>query len=178
MTKEVAGAEAAIRKVWGGSLCVSGAKHTEADLRRILRRIEDRPDLLSAGLSTGGVEMTVTDDDGTLQLAMDEVRQGHGAGRIGAAAGPRVAHLRLTSSQPPVRRTEVPQVTPWGGLETTSVRWMAGPPPISARQDPSGPGLWPDDQAWFLATEIDLCVTVVGAAARWSTRWWPTIGSG
>ena len=53
--------EAEIRKVWGGSLCVSLGKHTEADLLRIQQELSGEPGMSysSPDVLTGTVEIGV-----------------------------------------------------------------------------------------------------------------------
>lgn len=82
-------AEARIREVWGGPLCVTVAEHTEAELRSIQAEVTDRPDMLSAGtdVTTGTVELYVIHDDGTLQTALDE-KYGKGVVRVDSALVP------------------------------------------------------------------------------------------
>lgn len=86
---DVDAAEARIREVWGGPLCVTGAEHTEAELRSIQDEVTDRPDMLSAGtdVTTGTVELYVIHDDGTLQTALDE-KYGEGVVRVDSALVP------------------------------------------------------------------------------------------
>jgi hypothetical protein len=50
-TGDLAEREQWIREVWGGALCVTGADHTEAELRDIQQRVhEDLPDVQSSGV--------------------------------------------------------------------------------------------------------------------------------
>lgn len=71
VTKDRAGAEAALREIWGGALCVSGAKHTDAELRRIQEEVNDLPGMTSSGSYNGVVQVQVEYDDGTLQEQVD-----------------------------------------------------------------------------------------------------------
>lgn len=78
---DVAAAEAELRTVWGGPLCVSGADRTEAELRSIQQDLTTTPGFLSVGIDvgTGSVELSVIHDDGTLQDALDDE---YGAGVV------------------------------------------------------------------------------------------------
>jgi hypothetical protein len=50
-TGDLAEREQWIREVWGGALCVTGAAHTEAELRDIQQQVhEDLPDVQSSGV--------------------------------------------------------------------------------------------------------------------------------
>ncbi|WP_232678926.1 hypothetical protein [Nocardioides sp. R-C-SC26] len=77
VTQDVDGAERALREVWGGALCVSQARHTESDLRRIQDAVMETDGFLSSSSGRDRVELGVVFDDGTLQAAMDE-RYGDG----------------------------------------------------------------------------------------------------
>lgn len=57
-TKDLARHEADLRKIWGGALCVSTARHTEADLRRI--QDELTKELGTVSSSTDPTTETVT----------------------------------------------------------------------------------------------------------------------
>lgn len=71
VTEDPAAAEASIRDVWGGALCVTEAAHTEAELRAIQDEIvEDfRAELVSAGVDTVGNRATFF-----TYVATDELR--------------------------------------------------------------------------------------------------------
>jgi hypothetical protein len=56
-TKDLARHEADIRKVWGGALCVSQARHTEAELRKIQDELSTEPGMSFA--STDMISETV-----------------------------------------------------------------------------------------------------------------------
>jgi hypothetical protein len=60
-TKDLDRHEAELREVWGGSLCVSLAKHTEAELRRIQDELTKEPGAVSSGAdaTTGTVNLGV-----------------------------------------------------------------------------------------------------------------------
>ncbi len=91
VTQDPAGAEAAIRRTWGGRLCVSGAKRTEAELTAILDRIvAAKPaGLLSWGVDplTEHVNIDVIHDDGSLQGSLD-AKYGAGLVRVGSELFP------------------------------------------------------------------------------------------
>ncbi len=48
-TKDLARHEADLRKIWGGALCVSPARHTEAELRRIQDELTKEPGVVTSG---------------------------------------------------------------------------------------------------------------------------------
>lgn len=72
VTDDLAGAEAAIREVWGGPLCVSEAAMTGDDLRRIGRENGELPGVLGWGGESYPLDAYVTFDDGTLQAWVDQ----------------------------------------------------------------------------------------------------------
>lgn len=84
---DVAAAEARLREVWGGSLCVTEALRTEAELRRIVDQVSGTPGMLFLSSGRDVVDMTVTYDDGTLQQRFDE-RYGAGVVRVESALVP------------------------------------------------------------------------------------------
>lgn len=67
VTGDPAAAETELRKVWGGALCVSQAKHTEAELTRIQEQLMELPGAFSAGSQRDQVTVDVLWDDGSLQ---------------------------------------------------------------------------------------------------------------
>lgn len=71
VTGALAVAERAVRGIWGGSLCISQAAHTEAQLRKILDRMAERSDMLLAEIGSNRVELSVVHDDGSLQRELD-----------------------------------------------------------------------------------------------------------
>lgn len=79
VTGDVARAEAELREVWSGALCVTKAEHTEQDLRTIQRELQDLPGFLSSGGGDQVVELGVIFDDGGLQAWAD---QEHGPGIV------------------------------------------------------------------------------------------------
>ena len=82
-----AAAEAELRKVWGGALCVTRAQRTEAELRRIQHEVAQTPGMISASSGHDVVEVDVEYDDGSLQRALDE-RYGEGVVRVHSALFP------------------------------------------------------------------------------------------
>lgn len=76
VTKDAAAAEQALRKIWGGMLCVSEGGHTEAALLAIQEELSANPPagLLSSGVNSqlSVLELQVIDDlDGRVQSAFD-----------------------------------------------------------------------------------------------------------
>ena len=74
VTENPVAAEAAIREVWGGGVCVTTSKVTERDLRVVQRAIHDAdvPGLLSSGVDDDAVHLGVVHDDGSIQAWADE----------------------------------------------------------------------------------------------------------
>ncbi|MBS2938962.1 hypothetical protein KDN32_14575 [Nocardioides sp. J2M5] len=74
VTDDVAAAEAAVREVWGGPLCVSDFANTEARLREVSEDVADLPGLLTRGYGSisNTVEVGVVLDDGSIQAWADE----------------------------------------------------------------------------------------------------------
>ena len=72
-TKDLARHEADIRKVWGGALCVSQARHSFAELTAIQNRITEGPGLVytSIDVVAGTVEMEVFVATQTRQRELD-----------------------------------------------------------------------------------------------------------
>ena len=79
VTDDPTRAEAAIREVWGGGLCITSAAHTEAELRQVQRQLSDVPGFLSSGVDVDTVEVCVASDDGSIQAGLDEQ---YGAGLV------------------------------------------------------------------------------------------------
>lgn len=71
VTGDPAAAESELRKVWGGALCVSKAKRTEAQLLRIQEVLGDLPGAFSAVSQGDQVAVDVLYDDGSLQKWAD-----------------------------------------------------------------------------------------------------------
>lgn len=79
VTEDQEGAEASIREVWGGALCVSEASHTEDELRAIQDEVveEFRSEMVGAGLDTIGNRATLFTYVATEELRADlEARYG------------------------------------------------------------------------------------------------------
>jgi len=74
VTEDVAGAEAALREVWGGPLCVSRVANTFARLREVATELQDLPGGLGPqfGSISNRVELPVVHDDGSIQAWADE----------------------------------------------------------------------------------------------------------
>ncbi len=92
---DLAGAEAALRVVWGGALCVSAGRHTAVEAQRIVDELSAQSEQLGlleaigpAGTSDV-VQIRVIHDDGGLQAELDR--------RYGAAL------VRVVSALEPVR---------------------------------------------------------------------------
>ena len=49
VTGDVEAAEAELREIWGGALCVSEAPYTDAELQRIQREVDEVPGMTSSG---------------------------------------------------------------------------------------------------------------------------------
>lgn len=71
VTEDPEGAEAALRKVWGGPLCVTVSDVTEAELVEIQDDLQGLPGLLSSGPQLDKLVVDVVWDDGTLQAWAD-----------------------------------------------------------------------------------------------------------
>jgi hypothetical protein len=67
-----AAAEAELRPLWAGALCVNKAEHTQTELSIIQNELTKLPEHLGSGSSNGAVELNVIYDDGTLQRRLDE----------------------------------------------------------------------------------------------------------
>ncbi len=66
-----AAAEAALREVWGGALCVSGATHPQRALKWIATEVFRLPGVHTAAVRRDEVHLEVLYDDGTLQAWVD-----------------------------------------------------------------------------------------------------------
>jgi hypothetical protein len=86
-TRDRPGAERAIRRVWGGSLCVTKAKRSQAELAKVQRELQGTPRMLGSGYGFGKVDLMVVHDDGTLQAALDR-KYGRGLVRVDSALRP------------------------------------------------------------------------------------------
>ena len=87
VTGDVKAAEAELREVWGGALCVSLARHTEDELHRIQEELTELPGMLSSGSGDDRVDVQVVHDDGSLQSWADAT-YGPGLVRISSALVP------------------------------------------------------------------------------------------
>lgn len=87
VTEDVDDAEAELRKIWGGALCVTKAQRSEEELTRIQAELLHLPGLLSDSTGRGVVEVEVVHDDGSLQAWSDAV-YGPGVVRISSALVP------------------------------------------------------------------------------------------
>lgn len=87
VTKDVKGAEKAMRTVWKGALCVSKAEHTDAELRRIQDEAQDmaKGQMLTSSSGDDHVDLSVIlDEGGRLQKAFDD-KYGAGVVRVSSA---------------------------------------------------------------------------------------------
>lgn len=87
VTGDVADAEEALREVWGGSLCVSQAQNTMAELRRIQRELARLDGMLSVSAGQDRVSLTVVHVDGALQKQLFE-KYGAGVVEVDSALQP------------------------------------------------------------------------------------------
>lgn len=79
VTRDVAGGEATLRETWGGALCVSEARFTEAELNEISMALQALPGVLTTSAADDVVHAEVLHDDGSLQAWADEE---YGDGRV------------------------------------------------------------------------------------------------
>lgn len=87
VTVDVAGAEAALRELWGGGLCVVEAERTDAELGDLQRGLMELDGVLSSGRSMGVVTLEVIHDDGSVQAWADE-EFGEGVVEVSSALVP------------------------------------------------------------------------------------------
>lgn len=78
---------ARLREIWGGALCVSVARRSEAELRAIHDQVLDRPGVLSSWTGFDVVELGVLYDDGSLQRSLDQ-EYGKGVVQVHSALVP------------------------------------------------------------------------------------------
>jgi hypothetical protein len=71
VTGDVEAADADLRRLWGGPLCVSRSANTERELLRIRDELPDVPGVLSSTVGEDRVGLTVVYDDGALQAQLD-----------------------------------------------------------------------------------------------------------
>lgn len=83
-TGDLEGHEQQVRKVWGGALCVSPAKHTEAELYDIQRKVsKEVPEMQNSGVNTFENRVSVTVLVATEGLQQDlDSRYGPGTVRV------------------------------------------------------------------------------------------------
>lgn len=79
VTEDVEGAEETLRETWGGALCVSQARYTEAELNEISMELQALPGVLTTSGAADVVQAEVLYDDGSLQAWADEE---YGEGRV------------------------------------------------------------------------------------------------
>lgn len=70
-TADLTATERTLHETWGGMLCVSPARSTEAERRRIQRELTDLPGMLSSSAGLDRVELQVVWDDGSYQRWAD-----------------------------------------------------------------------------------------------------------
>jgi hypothetical protein len=87
VTRDVEGAEATLRETWGGALCVSPARYTEAELNEISLELQRLPGVLTTSAADDVVRAEVVHDDGSLQAWADE-EYGEGRVRVTSALQP------------------------------------------------------------------------------------------
>ena len=87
VTGDTAAAEAELRDMWGGALCVSPARYSKAELLHVLHEVQSTPDLLTAGTGRDRVDLEVVYDDGSLQRELDD-RFGAGLVVVASALTP------------------------------------------------------------------------------------------
>ena len=87
VTKDVEGAEAAMRTVWAGALCVSKAKHSRSELQKIQDAAGNAAKGLILGSSAGDdhVEIDVIVDEGDRLQKIFDSRYGAGTVRVTSA---------------------------------------------------------------------------------------------
>lgn len=89
VTGDVAAAEADLRPLWGGPLCVYRLANTEAQLREAAEALMDLPGSLDGGYGSisNTVELSVIHDDGSIQRWADQT-YGEGVVEITSALTP------------------------------------------------------------------------------------------
>src|SRR5699024_2636557 len=90
VTKDPEGAEAELRKTWGGPLCVTTVERTDADLNTINQELQAQlgDQLLTSGsTSPDSLDAQVVFDDGSIQSWADET-YGDGLVRVSSALQP------------------------------------------------------------------------------------------
>jgi hypothetical protein len=84
---DAAAAEAELRTIWGGALCVTEARRTDAELRRIQDEVARTPGMITASSGHDVVDLDVAYDDGSLQRQLD-AKYGAGVVRVHSAIFP------------------------------------------------------------------------------------------
>lgn len=87
VTGDVGEAERMLRKVWGGSLCVSKAKYAKADLASATERFVKGEGELATAPGSDRIDVAVLYDDGSLQRSLDR-EFGPGNVRVHSALWP------------------------------------------------------------------------------------------
>lgn len=87
VTEDPDGAEAAIRAVWGGPLCISDAPLSHGEIRQVGERMCDLPGVLMCAGDGYPIDVTVVFDDGTIQAWADR-EYGEGTVRVSSALTP------------------------------------------------------------------------------------------
>ena len=89
VTGDTAVAEARLREIWGGALCVSSARFTEAELQHVRDEVTSTPGALMLGYGHDRVDLELIHDDGSLQRELDD-RYGPGLVVVSSALRPYV----------------------------------------------------------------------------------------
>lgn len=71
VTRDPSGAEAALRKTWGGPLCVQEARYDEDELVELTTDLQELPGVLDTSAWGDLVRLTVVHDDGSYQEFVD-----------------------------------------------------------------------------------------------------------
>ncbi len=89
VTDDLTGAEAAVREVWGGPLCVTRFDNTHVRLREVAKDLRKLPGSLNSGYGSisNAVEISVILDDGSIQAWADE-EYGEGVATVTSALQP------------------------------------------------------------------------------------------
>jgi hypothetical protein len=90
VTEDPEGAEAELRKTWGGMLCVTTVERTEADLNTVNQELQVAlgDQLLTSGsFAPDSLDAQVVFDDGSIQAWVDET-YGEGLVRVSSALTP------------------------------------------------------------------------------------------
>ena len=78
------GSRAALREVWGGALCVTQTKRTQAEFGKIQREVDGTPGMLFSDAGRDVVDLHVIHDNASLRRRMDE-EYGAGVVRVDSA---------------------------------------------------------------------------------------------